>query len=549
VKSFTLLIVAALLAAPAALFASGDEEASADEPMKITWMSRYADSWAFEEIEARFNVEIESNGIFENDREKRELMLVAGEQPDVGHWWLVPIDSYNDGSSRAIPKEWIRQYAPNIAKMNDLYPLTWTYAENPDNRDELLAINGISANTDSSIMAIMFRTDYAANVGMPVPGYEENKRALDKWDRVYHYEWAMPLEWYEDLLRGFRDGDPDGNGRNDTIPFSAYNNKGWPFRVLYGMFGVSDGGNRLVDGELVTWEIDPGMRDFLILMNKWYEEGLIDQEFVTIDRTKAWEKVAQGVVGSAAHAVYNYAGADYALGRPPNSFVPDEEIGTGAEVVMIPGPVGPTGIQGGRAYSAVSAVGNYSLFVGSQVSDEKLKKILEILNWTHGTDEGFIYFRYGKPGAHCDWEGEPWDSACILRDAADIADDISEHGAIGAYPVYLTADRTKFFLPRVVADFYRDWVLADPGQQYTLRPYRWDILNETGLADVRARVGATLETLFNEFFFKAITGDIDAAAEWNAYVADWRKVGGDDIIAELEKAPIVSEFRQGRLTY
>ena len=124
-----------------------------------------------------------------------------------------------------------------------------------------------------------------------------------------------------------------------------------------------------------------------------------------------------------------------------------------------------------------------------------------------------------------------------------------EAPSIGAYPVYLTADRTKFFLPRVVADFYRDWVLADPGQQYTLRPHRWDILNETGLATVRARVGATLETLFNEFFFKAITGDIDAATEWDAYVAEWRKVGGDQVIAELEKAPIVSEFRQGRLTY
>ena len=44
-------------------------------------------------------------------------------------------------------------------------------------------------------------------------------------------------------------------------------------------------------------------------------------------------------------------------------------------------------------------------------------------------------------------------------------------------------------------------------------------------------------------------GDIDAAAEWDAYVAEWRKAGGDDIIAELEQAPIVSEFREGRLTY
>ena len=56
-------------------------------------------------------------------------------------------------------------------------------------------------------------------------------------------------------------------------------------------------------------------------------------------------------------------------------------------------------------------------------------------------------------------------------------------------------------------------------------------------------------TLVISFFFKAITGDIDAAAEWDAYVAEWRRAGGDDIISELERAPIVSEFRQGRLTY
>ena len=60
---------------------------------------------------------------------------------------------------------------------------------------------------------------------------------------------------------------------------------------------------------------------------------------------------------------------------------------------------------------------------------------------------------------------------------------------------------------------------------------------------------STCSTLFNEFFFKPITGDLDAAADWDAYVAEWRKAGGDDIIAELERAPIVSEFRQGRLTY
>ena len=62
-----------------------------------------------------FGITVISNGINENDREKREVMLAAGEQPDIGGWWGNPLDHFEAGLTRAIPKAWIREYAPNLA--------------------------------------------------------------------------------------------------------------------------------------------------------------------------------------------------------------------------------------------------------------------------------------------------------------------------------------------------------------------------------------------------------------------------------------------------
>ena len=47
----------------------------------------------------------------------------------------------------------------------------------------------------------------------------------------------------------------------------------------------------------------------------------------------------------------------------------------------------------------------------------------------------------------------------------------------------------------------------------------------------------------------AVTGEIDIEKEWDSYVQDFRKNGGDEVLAELKKAPIVMEFREGRLEY
>ena len=66
---------------------------------------------------------------------------------------------------------------------------------------------------------------------------------------------------------------------------------------------------------------------------------------------------------------------------------------------------------------------------------------------------------------------------------------------------------------------------------------------------ISQRYGETLNTMFNEFYLKAITGQADLEGDWDEYVARWKANGGDEVIAVAEGWPIVEEYLQGRMTY
>ena len=83
----------------------------------------------------------------------------------------------------------------------------------------------------------------------------------------------------------------------------------------------------------------------------------------------------------------------------------------------------------------------------------------------------------------------------------------------------------------------------------TIRPYKFDLFEETNLTELNKKYKDTLNTIKDEFQLGVITGAIDLDAEWDSYVAKYRKNGGDEIIAEYMKAPIVSELRKGKTVY
>ena len=54
-------------------------------------------------------------------------------------------------------------------------------------------------------------------------------------------------------------------------------------------------------------------------------------------------------------------------------------------------------------------------------------------------------------------------------------------------------------------------------------------------------LSADVKGVEDEFFFKAIAGEIDIDAAWDGYVASWRNAGGDRLLAEVTR-----QYRAGR---
>ena len=79
-------------------------------------------------------------------------------------------------------------------------------------------------------------------------------------------------------------------------------------------------------------------------------------------------------------------------------------------------------------------------------------------------------------------------------------------------------------------------------EEMAIRPYRHDLFNETDLIAVQGRYSAQLKTLEDEFKLNGITGSVDIESEWDAYVDNWLNNGGQQILDEYEKAPLVSDL-------
>jgi hypothetical protein len=93
-----------------------------------------------------------------------------------------------------------------------------------------------------------------------------------------------------------------------------------------------------------------------------------------------------------------------------------------------------------------------------------------------------------------------------------------------------------------------NYILHD-GRKYEITNYRTDLFNETLIPDIRKKSGATLDTMRDEFMFKAMTGALDIDKEWDGYVAGWLKAGGQDYLNEMAKAPLYAELRKGIVKY
>ncbi|WP_410513497.1 extracellular solute-binding protein [Paenibacillus sp. BR2-3] len=231
-------------------------------------------------LESQTNVHVEWDTIVDTDYDqKKNLLLASGDLPDMFYGaGFTDSELLNYGKDGTIIplNDLIEKNMPNLKALFEKRPDIKALVTAPDGNIYSLPVGEelgtgqeeIGANPDF----LYINSDWLKNVGMEMP---------------------TTLEEYHNVLKAFKEKDPNKNGKKDEIPLS-FINAYWTGDIgyLFGAFGEPDktyqpGNNtfsehlNVKDGKVYYAALQPGYKDAINYFSKWFEEGLVDIESFT----------------------------------------------------------------------------------------------------------------------------------------------------------------------------------------------------------------------------------------------------------------------------
>ena len=506
------------------------EEPVEEEPIEISYWSFWcanADDGNYCEsiIEDELNIDIKTIMISQNEIEQLTLLLASGEMPDCG-WFNNDFDYmyYTNELTRTIPKDLIEQYAPGFANMFDEYPILEKYVTTTENENECYALPTYHEYTAGRqyFHTDFYRKDWLDALGIDYPGGVE-----EVVDGVYMCETGYTWEEHKAILEAFTNDDPDGNGENDTVG-SMQNPVN---RTLLGSYGLTKNFSVEDNGKAVYCYSTERYKEILEYASGLYMEGLIDAEVFTMDSAQFYEK-AQNSYGGHFNVSCNWL-SDWAASRPPLNILNNVE---GAEILVTPGLIGPDGQMGSAYYLALPECSDTYYYVNKNVTDEnKLIAILEFADYANFGDEK-VTLMFGEEGVDFTYD----ENGIPVRSEDYVAE--SDRGIL-AYANWIRDEEALSYLDSYRFQLTYKYTVGDGSWiQYLIGPYKYDLYNETDLAELTSDYGSTLDTLVGEFRVGVITGETDLDVEWDNYIQSLNNSGYDEICEELDKAPLYADL-------
>lgn len=350
------------------------------------------------EIEEKFNVKIKNIKADIFNKEQINLMINSGEMPDASFMYQTPIDLWDKGVTRAIPKSFIEKYSPNYKKLLDRYPIGWQLNKVPGKEDEYLAINGINIGLDENGWFSYYRLDWLENAGIKPKG---ELKQVDDEGHVFFCETPFTLEEQDQIFDAFLNMNTDA--KNPKYPASGNKDTtNYSWETILNSFGVKTWMNLEEGGKYIQYYQSSKWKEALKVLNNYYKKGYIDQEWTSQDITKHWEKLNSGMVGWWPN-FSGYVNPQY-QDRPPFGLlakVPD------AKILLVPPEIGSDGKQYFCSSNHNPHAYSYPNFIGHRVDDEKLARILQIFDYVCFDKEAQVRFQFGIEGEHFTWQGEP----------------------------------------------------------------------------------------------------------------------------------------------
>lgn len=250
-----------------------------NEPIKLKMMGQssplqpgWGEMGFFQEMKELTNIDFEFiTANSDSYTQRKQLSFSSLELPDVFFAGQFTANEEVDYGSQGllIPlEELIEAYAPNLQKIMEKYPDLKASITAPDGH--IYTLPGID-DLSHSMAPLAWMNGYWLNeLNADRPG------TID--------------EFYQ-LLKRFKEEDPNGNGQPDEIPLSASSVAELRLNILPA-FGINQSDGIMVEQDQVKYAfIQDGYKEYLQFLNQLYQEGLLDPQIFS----HTWEQyVAKG---------------------------------------------------------------------------------------------------------------------------------------------------------------------------------------------------------------------------------------------------------------
>jgi putative aldouronate transport system substrate-binding protein len=327
-------------------------------------------------------------------------------------------------------------------------------------------------------MQMIIRVDWLNNLGLDIPGDTES---------------------FFEAMEAFTYDDPDQNGENDTLGLTIMMDGYGTFEAIFSAFGFSPYAPVVLDdGTVTTYMKHENFLDSIEYLQKLYDAGVMEPDFISIPQMQAWEKVWNGVTG--AHC-WSPVGA-------LNNWIPrfTEETYPEMTAIMIKGPDGtggfynrfPTGYWG---ITATCENPDVAMRLGNYFT-------------THEGDE-LLYL--GIEGVHFEWEDKESGKYKYLE---PYASDIALQRADGGFMMWTTFRR--------INDNTEILTLTEPTREALQlavdNPMKTGAILET--PEIQTELGSTLSDIEKECVASLIVSSGDIESELAEFITRWEDEGG-----------------------
>ncbi|WP_152397601.1 extracellular solute-binding protein [Paenibacillus cellulositrophicus] len=469
------------------------------------WTSALPVDHAFtkEYAENRFNVDIEHLVGGENYKEKMNLMIVSGEAPDyIKNITLSEYDKYvEQGQFAEIPVELLEKHAPKY--------MAW-----------------LKENTDEDLFKYFNRN--GKNYTMPniwTLGPSMNVLGIrqDWLDKLGINKKPETLAEFEDMLIKFRNDDPDHNGKKDTYGLTTSlgspSDLGGLFSSVFGAFDSYLGIFYEKDGKITRGEIEPETKEALAVLKRWYDEQLIDPEFVINKSDNLDQKVFDSKVGMIQGGWWSFLPAAAFFDGKYVEKIPN------AKWLLSSGPKGPNGAFGIGQIQPMSNTG-LQFMKHMEKEPEKMIKYIEMIE-AFNFDEDYLEVSYfGKEGVTYNKNGDSyeWIPPYDKKDEQlKFGIDRSVYHYDGMFNNYDI--QAPFMTAPKYAELRKNAEKVGVGKYDILFPIHKPIYNE---------YFDRLDQYTLKTFIDFITGRRDLK-NFDKFVSEWMSMGGDKVMKEAQE--------------